>query len=145
MHAYVCMWHCPRCTKIYSVRKFASASVRNFYAYENFCDYSIVHFFLGSTCLWCVYVCLFVCVCMHAHSCVYVHCTCVHACTSVRKCVIPWGLLLVDQTNMFPWTWWKKFTKKTTTRSSASFLVFEIPFSLSFLQISPRHFPNETE
>ena len=38
---YQCMWHHPRCTKIYSVRKFASARVRNFYAYENFCDYSI--------------------------------------------------------------------------------------------------------
>ena len=30
----------PRCTKIYRVRKFASARVRNFYAYENSCDYS---------------------------------------------------------------------------------------------------------
>ena len=40
MDAYQRMWHHPRCTKIYSVRKFASARVRNFYAYENFCDYS---------------------------------------------------------------------------------------------------------
>ena len=33
------MRHCPCCTKIYSVRKLANARVRNFYAYENFCDY----------------------------------------------------------------------------------------------------------
>ena len=36
----MCIWHHRRCTKISSVRKFANARVRNFYAYENFCDYS---------------------------------------------------------------------------------------------------------
>ena len=34
------MWHRPQGTKIYSVRKLANARVRNFYAYENFCNYS---------------------------------------------------------------------------------------------------------
>ena len=38
------IWHHCRCTKISSVRKSANARVRNFYAYENFCDYSsLVH------------------------------------------------------------------------------------------------------
>ena len=41
MHADQCMWHRRRCTKIYSVPKFGGARVRNFYANENFCDYSI--------------------------------------------------------------------------------------------------------
>ena len=36
----MCIWHHRRCTKISSVRKSANARVRNFYAYENFCDYS---------------------------------------------------------------------------------------------------------
>ena len=30
MHIKQCMWHRPRCTKIYSVRKLANARVRNF-------------------------------------------------------------------------------------------------------------------
>ena len=34
------MRHRLRCTKIYSVRKLTNARERNFYAYENFCDYS---------------------------------------------------------------------------------------------------------
>ena len=38
------MRHRPRCTKIYSIRKLANARVRNFYAYENFCDYSTMFF-----------------------------------------------------------------------------------------------------
>ena len=42
MHAYQCMWHRPRCTKICSVRKFANAWVRKFYANDNFYDYSTV-------------------------------------------------------------------------------------------------------
>ena len=36
------MRHRPRCTKIYSVRKVTNARARNFYVYENFCDYSMV-------------------------------------------------------------------------------------------------------
>ena len=36
----MCIWHHRRCTKISSIRKLANARVRNFYAYENFCDYS---------------------------------------------------------------------------------------------------------
>ena len=36
----MCIWHHRRCTKISSVRKLANARVRNFYAYENFYDYS---------------------------------------------------------------------------------------------------------
>ena len=46
IHVYKCIWHHGRCTKISSVRKLANARVRNFYAYENFCDYSIFLFFL---------------------------------------------------------------------------------------------------
>ena len=42
MHANQCMWHCPCGTKINSVRKFEEARVRNIYAYEYFCHYSIV-------------------------------------------------------------------------------------------------------
>ena len=41
MHVLQCMQHRPRCTEIYSVRKLSNARVRNFYAYENFFDYSI--------------------------------------------------------------------------------------------------------
>ena len=40
MHVYNCMGHRPCCTKLYSVRKFSNARVRNFYSYENVCDYS---------------------------------------------------------------------------------------------------------
>ena len=41
MHVYKCMRQNRRCTKIYSVQKLGNTRVRNFYAYENFCDYSI--------------------------------------------------------------------------------------------------------
>ena len=34
------MWHDRRCPKIYGVRKLRSAGGRNFYVYENSCDYS---------------------------------------------------------------------------------------------------------
>ena len=44
MHVHQRMWHRPHCTNIYSVRKFANAGVRSFYAYKNFCDHSAVHF-----------------------------------------------------------------------------------------------------
>ena len=40
IHVYKCIWDHGRCTEISSVRKSANARVRNFYAYENFCDYS---------------------------------------------------------------------------------------------------------
>ena len=42
------MRYCPRCTKIYSVRKLANTRVRNFYTYGNFCDYSYKLFHLAS-------------------------------------------------------------------------------------------------
>ena len=34
MRVYKCMWHRPCCTKMNSVRKFANARARKFYAYE---------------------------------------------------------------------------------------------------------------
>ena len=39
MHVHVC--DTASLYKIHSVRKFANTGVRNFYAYENVCDYSI--------------------------------------------------------------------------------------------------------
>ena len=40
MRAHTFMWQRHCCTKIYCACNFANARVRNFYSYDNFCDYS---------------------------------------------------------------------------------------------------------
>ena len=65
MHLYQCIWHRPRCMKIYSVRKDAGARVQNFYTHEHFCDYSRCIVPSGKRLVYCALgVCVCVCVCV---------------------------------------------------------------------------------